>query len=87
MSYHHGVTLIHVAQGPRSIRDAKSSVIGMVCTADDADAAVFPLNTPVLVDSVDYLTSAGTTGTTAASTRPFAPILPEADPQRRAVKA
>jgi len=35
----------------------------MVCTADDADAAVFPLNTPVLVDSVDYLTSAGTTGT------------------------
>ena len=64
MAYHHGITLTETAEGVRSIRDAKSAVIGMVCTADDADDAVFPLNTAVLIPGdVGYLTKAGSTGT------------------------
>ena len=45
----HGVEVIEIDNGPRPIRTVKSSVIGLVGTAPDADAAAFPLNTPVLV--------------------------------------
>lgn len=41
-----------------------TSVIGMVVTAPDADAAMFPLDTPVLISNVlTALAKAGTTGT------------------------
>ena len=64
MAYHHGITLTETAEGVRSIRDAKSAVIGMVCTADDADADAFPLDTAVLIPGeVGYLTKAGSSGT------------------------
>ncbi|WP_300067690.1 phage tail sheath C-terminal domain-containing protein [uncultured Ruegeria sp.] len=45
----HGVEVIEIDAGPRPIQTVKSSVIGIVGTAPDADAAKFPLNTPVLV--------------------------------------
>ncbi|NJB67206.1 hypothetical protein GGQ74_000846 [Desulfobaculum xiamenense] len=45
----HGVEVIEIDAGPRPIRTVKSSVIGIVGTAPDADASVFPLNVPVLV--------------------------------------
>ncbi|MDD3652401.1 phage tail sheath protein, partial [Immundisolibacter sp.] len=52
--------------GTRPIRTVSTAVIGMVCTADDADAAAFPLDTPVLVTSIrDAQGKAGTTGTLA----------------------
>lgn len=45
----HGVEVVELNGGTRPIRTVKSSIIGLVGTAPDADAAKFPLNTPVLV--------------------------------------
>jgi len=47
--YHHGVRTVQVAEGTRPIRMINTGVIGIVGTAPDADAAKFPLNTPVLL--------------------------------------
>lgn len=51
-SYHHGVTLVEINQGTRPIRSISTAIIGMVCTAEDADANTFPLDTPVLITNV-----------------------------------
>lgn len=45
----HGVEIVEITDGPRPIRTVRSSVIGIVGTAPDADAAAFPLNKPVLI--------------------------------------
>lgn len=67
-SYHHGVRVIEISQGTRPIRAVSTAVIGMVCTAADADAAYFPLDQAVLVtDIYDAIANAGTDGTLAAS--------------------
>jgi len=47
--YLHGVEVVEIADGLRPIQTVKSAVIGLIGTAPDADAAEFPLNTPVLV--------------------------------------
>ena len=49
MAFLHGVEVVEIDGGSRPIEAVKSSVIGIVGTAPDADAAAFPLNTPVLV--------------------------------------
>jgi phage tail sheath protein FI len=49
MAFLHGVEVIEIDAGPRPIQTVKSSVIGIVGTAPDADAEAFPYNTPVLV--------------------------------------
>ncbi|WPZ28982.1 phage tail sheath subtilisin-like domain-containing protein [Sulfitobacter sp. OXR-159] len=49
MAFLHGVEVIEVDTGARSIRTVRSGVIGIVGTAPDADAAAFPINTPVLI--------------------------------------
>lgn len=62
--YHHGVRVIEINNGSRPIRTVSTAVIGVVCTAEDADVAAFPLNTPVLVtDVVAMQGKAGKTGT------------------------
>lgn len=62
--YHHGVRVIEVSDGTRPIRTIETAIIGLVATGDDADAASFPLNRPVLVtDIFDGISNAGTTGT------------------------
>lgn len=48
-SFLHGVEVIEIDAGPRPIQTARSGVIGIVGTAPNADAAAFPLNTPVLI--------------------------------------
>ena len=45
----HGVDVIELDGGSRPIRTVRSSVIGLVGTAADADADLFPINTPVLI--------------------------------------
>ncbi|MBY5930792.1 phage tail sheath protein [Halomonas sp. DP8Y7-3] len=66
--YHHGVRVIEINEGTRPIRTVSTAVIGLVATADDADATFFPLDTPVLVTDVyEALGKAGTTGTLARS--------------------
>lgn len=48
-SFLHGVEVVEITDGIRPVRTARSGVIGLIGTAPDADAAVFPLNTPVLL--------------------------------------
>lgn len=45
----HGVEVVEIDTGARPIRTVKSSVIGLIGTAPEADDAAFPLNTPVLI--------------------------------------
>ena len=49
MTFLHGVEIVEVESGAQAIQSVRSSVIGLVGTAPDADESVFPLNTPVLV--------------------------------------
>ncbi|WP_223527978.1 phage tail sheath protein [Pseudomonas sp. A-RE-23] len=81
--YLHGVRVIELNDGTRPIRTIPTAVIGMVCTADDADAAAFPFDTPVLLTNVQTaIGKAGTTGTLASSlqaiadqTRPYTIVV------------
>lgn len=45
----HGVEALELDTGIRPIRTVRSAVIGLVGTAPEADATVFPLNQPVLI--------------------------------------
>lgn len=66
--YHHGVRVVEISDGTRTIRTVSTAVIGMVCTASDADAAAFPLNTPVLITNINTaIGKAGKLGTLAKS--------------------
>ncbi len=49
MPFLHGVDVIEIDNGPRPIRTVRSSVIGVIGSAPDANAERFPLNTPVLI--------------------------------------
>lgn len=51
-AFHHGITANEATGGTLPIRDANTSTIGLIVTASDADATVFPLDTPVLVTSI-----------------------------------
>ncbi len=60
----HGVEVSEITSGPRTIRTTKSSIIGLIGTAPDADNTVFPLNKPVLiVGSRREAAKLGVTGT------------------------
>jgi uncharacterized protein len=50
-SFLHGVQVVDVDDGVRAIAVASTSIIGLIGTAPNADASVFPINTPVLVTS------------------------------------
>ncbi|TKU26705.1 phage tail protein, partial [Citrobacter sp. wls758] len=54
--------------GTRSLTTVSTAIVGMVCTGDDADASVFPLNKPVLLtDVLEASGKAGESGTLARS--------------------
>jgi len=66
--FHHGVQIVEINDGTRVISTVSTAVIGMVCTASDADAKTFPLNEPVLITSVQSaIGKAGKKGTLGAS--------------------
>ncbi|MGL4733910.1 MAG: phage tail sheath protein [Enterovibrio sp.] len=68
MEYHHGVRVIEVNDGTRSIKTVSTSIIGMVCIADDADDELFPLNKPVLLTNpMAAIGKAGKSGTLRSS--------------------
>lgn len=58
--YHHGVRVLEINEGTRVISTVSTAIVGMVCTAEDADATLFPLNTPVLI--TDVLAASGKAG-------------------------
>ncbi|WP_288472334.1 phage tail sheath protein [uncultured Pseudomonas sp.] len=71
--FHHGVRVLEINQGTRSISTVSTAVIGMVCTGSDADATTFPLDTPILLTNVQAAVSkAGTKGTLAPSLQAIA---------------
>lgn len=71
--YLHGVRVIELNDGTRPIRSIPTAVIGMVCTAEDADPAFFPLDTPILITNVQTAVGkAGVKGTLAASLQAIA---------------
>lgn len=47
--FYHGPEVVEVDDGIRPIQVAASAIIGLIGTAPDADASVFPLNEPVLI--------------------------------------
>ena len=71
--FHHGVQVVEINDGTRVISTVSTAIIGMVCTASDADAETFPLNEPVLITNVQSaIAKAGTKGTLAASLQAIA---------------
>lgn len=76
--YHHGVRVLEVNEGTRPIRTMATSVVGMVCTGSDADAATFPLNKPVLL--TDVLTASGKAGELGTLARSLDAIADQASP-------
>lgn len=68
--YHHGIRLVEVSNGARSLVTVATAIIGMVCTGPNADAATFPLNRPVIITDIDAaIGKAGITGTLAGALR------------------
>ena len=59
----HGVEVVTVAGGPRPVQTIRSAIIGLIGTAPLADAAKFPLNEPVLVNSRGGFAGIGASGT------------------------
>jgi phage tail sheath protein FI len=45
----HGVEVVEIDSGPRPIQTVRSSVIGLIGTAPEAEEARFPYHTPVLI--------------------------------------
>ena len=60
----HGCEVVEIAGGTRPIKVVKSSVIGLIGTAPEADADAFPLNEAVLIPGNQTLAAKlGSTGT------------------------
>lgn len=71
--YHHGVEVIEINDGTRTISTVSTAIIGMVCTASDADDKAFPLNEPVLITNVqNAIAKAIKAGTLSASLQAIA---------------
>ncbi len=84
-AYHHGVRVVEINEGVRPIRTISTAVVGMVCTAEDADEAVFPLNKPVLL--TDVLTAVGQAGDTGTLAKSLDAIADNASPLTVVVRA
>jgi phage tail sheath protein FI len=57
----HGIKTNLLTSAAVAIGSVSTAVIGLVATADDADAATFPLDTPVLVPVRSAMAKAGST--------------------------
>jgi phage tail sheath protein FI len=58
----HGVEIQEIDAGTKVVRTVKSSVIGVIGTAPNAELAAFPLNTPILVTGAKVPKTLGNTG-------------------------
>ncbi|MDE1493235.1 phage tail sheath protein [Xenorhabdus bovienii] len=76
--YHHGVRVQEINAGTRTITTVSTAIVGLVCTADDADPHTFPLNTPVLL--TDVLTASGKAGKTGTLSPALRAIADQAKP-------
>jgi phage tail sheath protein FI len=75
MPFKHGITVTEIVEGARTLTAVSTSIIGLVATASDASAAVFPLDRPALVTDVETaIGSAGVEGTLAKALRAIADL-------------
>jgi len=64
MPFKHGITITEINTGTRTLAIVSTAIIGLVATAEDADAATFPLDRPALITDVEAaIGKAGTDGT------------------------
>jgi phage tail sheath protein FI len=59
----HGVEVLQIDTGARPIQTVRSSVIGLIGTAPDADSDKFPINQPVMVTRRSEMQGLGEAGT------------------------
>ncbi|WP_312110656.1 phage tail sheath protein [Pantoea septica] len=76
--YHHGVRVEEINEGTRTITTVSTAIVGLVCTGDDADAATFPLNRPVLL--TDVLAASGKAGESGTLARSLDAIADQSKP-------
>lgn len=64
-AFHHGISAQEVVQGILPMRNANTSVLGLIVTSTDADDTMYPVGTPVLLTGItqDNIDKAGTDGT------------------------
>ncbi|MCX5571488.1 phage tail sheath subtilisin-like domain-containing protein [Kaistia nematophila] len=65
VSFHHGTRVFQSAETPVLVRTARTAVIGLIGTAEEADAAKFPLNKPVMILQPQDADGLGSDGTLA----------------------
>lgn len=73
MNFKHGITVTEITTGSRTLTPLSTAIIGLVATASDADANIFPLDRPALVTDIEAaLGAAGTMGTLRGALRAIA---------------
>lgn len=73
MAFKHGITVTEINTGARTLAAVSTAIIGIVATANTADAVAFPLNRAALVTDIESAIGlAGTDGTLAKSLRAIA---------------
>lgn len=69
----HGITITELTEGTRALVTVATAVIGLVATAPDAQAGIFPIDRPVLVtDIAAAIGAAGAGGTLRRALRAIA---------------
>ncbi len=53
--YLHGVRVTEISEGTRTVRTVATAIIGIVCTADDADPFIFPQHKAILTTNPESL--------------------------------
>lgn len=73
MPFKHGITVTEISTGARTLAAVSTAIIGLLATASDADATVFPLDRAALVTDIETaIGMAGTDGTLALALRAIA---------------
>ena len=75
--YLHGVRVNEITQAIRTLTTSSTAVIGLVATAEDADAEVYPLNKPTLLTGITStaIAKAGKKGTLSRALSGIADIV------------
>lgn len=82
IAFHHGTRVFEDPTDVVAIRTAQSAVVFLIGTAPDADAAAFPLNTPVLIKGASNYRLAAKLGTAGTLKKALDAIFDQGHRQR-----